>query len=61
NKQNNENFSSERRDEEDVPHASKSLPPATDVVSNETYGGPQNMSLLITYKDHIAARIWSGE
>ncbi|XP_026382587.1 uncharacterized protein LOC113277808 [Papaver somniferum] len=56
------NGTSERRDEEEVPHASNSsisLSPAS--ISNEKHGGPQDMSLLITYKDPIASRIWSGE
>ncbi|KAI3852571.1 hypothetical protein MKX03_019992, partial [Papaver bracteatum] len=52
----------ECQDEEEVPDASDSsisLSPAS--ISNEKYGGPQNMSLLITYEDHIASRICSGE
>lgn len=56
------NGTSECRDEEEVPHASNSsisLSPAS--ISNEKHGGLQNMSLLITYKDHIVSRIWSGE
>ena len=40
--------------------ASGSQPPSVEVVQEGYDGGPSNMSLLPSFGQHIAAKIWNG-